>query len=284
MNLEKLTARSFPDKRGHHSARDTMLYALGISACTDPLDARELRFVYEHDLLAIPSMSSVLAHPGFWINEPELELDWVKLVHAEQHFELERPLPVEGEITGRYRVRGVVDKGREKGALMYFEKALYAEDELLIGTVRMTYFFRGDGGCGNWGEAGPELPPVPNTSPDGSIESPTSPLSALIYRLSGDYNPLHADPAVAKKAGFDKPILHGLCTYGIACQSLVRAVCDFEATRLRGMGARFTKPVFPGETIRTEYWTTAAGFIQFRCFSVERNLVVLDRGLARLAA
>jgi acyl dehydratase len=111
----------------------------------------------------------------------------------------------------------------------------------------------------------------------------TLPIAGLIYRLSGDYNPLHADPALARAAGFDKPILHGLCTYGIACQSLIRALCDYDATRLRSMSARFTKPVFPGETIRTEYWQNG-NELQFRSLSVERNEVVLDRGIATLVA
>jgi acyl dehydratase len=106
------------------------------------------------------------------------------------------------------------------------------------------------------------------------------PITALIYRLSGDYNPLHADPAVARKAGFERPILHGLCTFGIACQSLIRALCGNDASRLRGLGARFTKPVFPGETIRTEYWTSEGGSVQFRSRSVNRDEVVLDRGTA----
>jgi acyl dehydratase len=112
---------------------------------------------------------------------------------------------------------------------------------------------------------------------------PTLPIAALIYRLSGDYNPLHADPAIARKAGFDKPILHGLCTYGVVCHSLVRAICNNDASRLRGMGARFTKPVYPGETIRTEYWSGEGSTVRFRCKSVERNELVLDRGIATLA-
>jgi acyl dehydratase len=114
------------------------------------------------------------------------------------------------------------------------------------------------------------------------IDVPTLPIAALIYRLSGDYNPLHSDPAVARKAGFDKPILHGLCTFGIACQSLIRALCGFDAHRLVSMGARFTKPVYPGETIRTEYWV-AGNTVHFRSSSVERNEVVLDRGIAEIA-
>ena len=280
MNRDKLLGKVFADIKTDYSKRDTMLYGLGVGAAQDPLDARDLRFVFEKDLQALPSLSCVLAHPGGWIMAPELEVNWVKLLHAEQHFNLVRPLPPEGTVIGSYRITGLVDKGPDKGALLYLEKTLALADGEAVGTVGSTYFLRGDGGCGNWGEPGAELPAIPDTVPSGTLDLPTLSIAGLIYRLSGDYNPLHADPVVARKAGFEKPILHGLCTYGMACQSLVRAVCASDATRLRGMGARFTKPVYPGETIRTQWWNGADGKIQFRCLSVERNEVVLDRGVA----
>ncbi len=284
MNRDRLLARVFPELRASYTKRDTMLYALGVGAAVDPLDVRDLKFVYEKELQALPSLSCVLAHPGGWIMEPALEVNWLKLLHAEQHFNLLRPLPPEGEVLGRYRITGIVDKGEQSGALLYLEKSLHSVDGELIGTVGSTYFLRADGGGGNWGEPGAELPVVPTTAPSGTLDMPMLPIAGLIYRLSGDYNPLHADPAVARKAGFEKPILHGLCTYGVACQSLIRAVCGYDACRLLGMGARFTKPVYPGETIRTEYWLTGEGAVQFRCLSVERNEVVLDRGTARITA
>jgi len=284
MNLERLLNKRFPELRASYTRRDTMLYALGVAACQDPLDEGQLRFSYEAALQALPSMASVLAHPGFWIKEPELEVDWVRVVHAEQSFVLEAPLPPEGEVVGNYRITGVLDKGPQTGALMYFEKALHAANGTFLGTVNSTYFLRGDGGCGSWGEPGKELLPVPVGPATGSLDVPTLSIAALIYRLSGDYNPLHADPAVARKAGFDKPILHGLCTYGVACQSLIRTLCGGEAARLRGLGARFTKPVFPGDTIRTEYWVADGNAIRFRSSSLERNEVVLDRGYASVVA
>lgn len=285
MNVDRLLSWPFPEITAQYSQRDTMLYGLGVGCARDPLDAGDLSFVYEGRLQALPSQACVLAHPGFWIKSPEIGANWVKLVHAEQSFRLEQPLPPEGTVTGSYRITGLVDKGPDKGALMYFEKSLHAEDGSLIGTVGSTYFLRGDGGCGNWGEPAAELPKVPETTPTGSIDMPMLDIAALIYRLSGDYNPLHADPAIATKAGFERPILHGLCTYGVACQSLVRALCDNDASRLRGMGARFTKPVYPGDTIRTEYWSGAAdGSVSFRCISVERDEVVLDRGVATVVS
>lgn len=282
MNRDRLLAKEFAEVRADYSARDTMLYALGVGAAQDALDPRDLRFVYEQNLQALPAMSCVLAHPGLWVKEPELEINWLKLLHAEQHFELLRPLPAEGSVRATFRVTGVVDKGAETGALLHFEKTLSLADGTPLGTVGSTYFLRGDGGCGHWGERGADLQPVPEDAPSGAIEVRTLPIAALIYRLSGDYNPLHADPAVARKAGFERPILHGLCTYGVACQALVRALCDHDASRLRGLHARFTKPVYPGETIRTLWWRGADGVHRFRCLSVERNEVVLDRGSVRV--
>jgi acyl dehydratase len=259
-----------------------MLYALGVGACRDPLNPDELKFVYESALQTLPSLSCVVAHPGAWIVKPELGVNYVKLVHAEQYFELAAPLLPEGDLIGRYRVTGVVDKGAQSGALVYFEKSLHRTDGTFVGTVESSYFLRGDGGCGNWGQPGRELPAIPAAPPSGTVEIPSLPIAALIYRLSGDYNPLHADPVIAKKAGFEKPILHGLCTYGIACHSLIRALCPDDASRLTSMGARFTKPVYPGDTIRTEYWTSGEGKVQFRSTSVQRNEVVLDRGTASI--
>jgi acyl dehydratase len=283
MNLEQLRHWNFPDIRTAYNKRDTMLYALGVAACQDFLNSDDLTFVYEGALQALPSMSCVLAHPGFWVKAPELNINLLKLVHAEQHFNLLVPLPPEGEVIGSYRVTGVLDKGEKSGALVYFEKSLRQADGTLLGTVESTYFLRGDGGCGSFGNAGRELPQIPALAPSGSIDVTTPSIAALIYRLSGDYNPLHADPAFARKAGFDKPILQGLCTYGVACQALIRSVGKFNASRLVGMGARFTKPVYPGETIRTEYWSHDDGTVQFRSLSVERGEVVLDRGIARFA-
>ena len=281
MNRDKVLGRVFADIRAPYAPRDTILYALGLGAMQDPMNTRELRWVYEKDLQALPSMACVLAHPGHWVAEPELGIDWVRLLHAEQSFDLDRPLPPHGVVIGSYRITGLADKGPSKGALLYLQKTLRLENGDAVGKVTSTYFMRGDGGCGNWGEVDPEAPAVPSRAADGSIDLPTLPVAALIYRLSGDPNPLHADPEVARKAGFERPILHGLCTYGVACQSLVRAVCDFDASRLRGMRARFTRPVFPGETIRTQWWIED-GRVHFQSRSVERDEVVLDRGVARV--
>jgi acyl dehydratase len=283
MNRDQITRRAFAETQQRYLARDSMFYALSVGACQDPLSSQDLRFVYERDLQALPSLACVLAHPGLWVKEPELEIDWVRLVHAEQRMQFEQPLPAEGLVTAKYRVTGVTDKGADSGALLSFRKSLFAENGAPICSVDSVYFLRGDGGCGSWGESPEALPAIPERHCDGSIDIHLPDSIALLYRLNGDYNPLHADPAIARKAGFERPILHGLCTYGVACQSLVRSVCGQDATRLRSMGARFTKPVFPGETLRTQWWLADSGLLQFRCISVERDLVVLDRGAAGVA-
>jgi acyl dehydratase len=285
MNLERVSTHIFPEVRHRYTERDTMLYALGVNACQDPLNERELSFVYEGaGLQALPSYVCVLARPGFMLHAPGLEIDWSKVLHAEQHFELHAPLPSAGEIVSRCRIRGVLDKGPKIGAFLYVESTLLTATGTALATVGTAMLLRGDGGCGSFGVAGPELRAVPAGAPDGAIDIGTPPTAALLYRLSGDDNPLHADPASARRAGFERPILHGLCTYGIAGHALIRALADYDATRLEAMSARFVRPVYPGETLRIEYWTgEQSGIVHLRCSSLERELIVLDRGTARIS-
>jgi acyl dehydratase len=282
MDLNALINRKFPAVRQEYSAKDTILYALGVGAGADPMDLRQLPFVYEHGLRIIPSQSSVIAFPGAWLTEPELGVNYVKVLHGEQGVTFERPLKPTARVRGEYEVLGVDDKGPEKGAVVFFEKRIIDdEDGGLICRVQSTYFLRGDGGCGSWGQALPAPSALPDRTPDKVIETQTLPRQALIYRLSGDYNPVHADPAVAAKAGFDRPILHGLCSYGIVGLSLVLELCDGDPDRLTELFARFSKPVFPGETIRLELFQESDAW-RFRARVAGRNEVVLDRGIARI--
>jgi acyl dehydratase len=281
MDLERLTTRRFPTQEQRYETKDTILYALGVGAGRDPTDAKELPFVYETQLQIVPSQASVLAYPGFWLSDPDLQVDWVRLLHGEQAITFERPLPPTGAVKGEYEVLGVDDKGEGKGAIVFFEKRLRETTGELICRVRSTYFLRGDGGCGSWGEALAAPSPLPEREPDVLIEQPTSVSQALIYRLNGDYNPVHIDPAVAGKAGFAAPILHGLCTYGIACYALVQHLCKGDPSRLKELAVRFSRPVFPGETIQLELFLDEPA-VRFRARVKERNEVVLDRGLARI--
>lgn len=277
-----LKSRQFEPVRQELTARDVIAYSLGVGYGYDPTDEHQLPFVYEADLAAPPTMAAVLAHPGFWMKDPATGVDWKKVLHAEQRIALHGPLPVGGTVVGRNRIKAIVDKGPDKGAIVYQERTVESEGGALLATVEQTVFCRGDGGL-DASDAPPPPPAAPpDTPPDEICDLPTMPQSALLYRLSGDTNPLHADPAVAAAAGFPRPILHGLCTYGVAGHAVLRTYCDYDPAALTGLFARFSAPVFPGETIRTELWRRD-GSVAFRSLVVERGVVVLSHGHATLA-
>ena len=288
IDYEKTKAWRSGPVRHTYAARDTILYALGVGFGADPLDANELRYVYEKELSAVPTMAAVLASPGFWMRErKELGIDFLKLVHGEQGVTIHSPLPAAGTLVGESRVSRIVDKGEGKGAVMHVEKTLTDEaDGRLLATVEMVLFLRGDGGFsknGGGDEAAPSAPAVPEGGPDARIELPTRADAAVLYRLSGDLNPLHIDPAVAAKAGFDKPILHGLATYGNACRGILARYCDHDASRLKSIRARLTSPVYPGETLVLECWRAGGNEIAFRASVKERGQAVLANGRAVIA-
>lgn len=281
IDRDHLLGLDIPEVRQSYDADQAILYALGCGAGLDPLDEAELPFVYEEaDFAVLPSFATVLGHPGFWARDLDSGIDWVKVVHGEQGMRLEAPLPASGSVRGKSRVVEVIDKGEGRGALVYVERRLSDDSGRLLATLTQTLFCRGDGGFG--GPSGPvrKPPSVPERAPDHSCALPTSPQSALIYRLSGDRNPLHADPAVARKAGFERPILHGLATFGLVCRALLRRLSPGRPSALTAMNGRFSAPVFPGETVETEIWRLAEGRYAFRARVGER--VVLDNGTADL--
>ena len=291
IDYAKLKARTFPDVEQAYTAKDTMLYALGLGYGADPMDESQLQFVYEKNLKALPTMAVVLAYPGFWMKNPDSGIDWVRLVHGEQSLTVHKPLPVAGTVVGTSRIVSIVDKGEGKGALVFQERTLRdkATGDLLA-TIDHLTFCRADGGFsakpGNGPRGGDPLPPakpaVPETAPNAVCDLPTLPQAALIYRLCADDNPLHAEPAVARAAGFPRPILHGLATYGVAGHAILKTFCGYDPARLKSLGARFSAPVFPGETLRTEMWKEGER-IRFRARSVQRDLVVLSHGTAAIA-
>jgi acyl dehydratase len=211
--------------------------------------------------------------------------DYSKVVHGEQHLTLHRPLPPEGELIASARVTAAYDKGPGKGAIIYTETlARSAADGLPVFTQVSATFARGDGGFG--GPAGPAPAPhaLPAREPDGSVTLETRADQALLYRLNGDRNPLHADPELARRVGFRAPILHGLCTYGTACRALLKAVAGYDHTRICGFDVRFSSPVYPGESIATDYWVDGR-VVSFRCRVPEReNTIVINNGRCMLAA
>ncbi|SEH19213.1 Acyl dehydratase [Sphingopyxis sp. YR583] len=284
MDLELIRGLDIAAIEQTYDKRDTILYALGLGYGENPLDEQDLPFVYEEGLRILPSYANLLCHPGFWAQRPEFDIDWVRLLHAEQDFVMHRPLPATGTLRGTFRVAGVEDKGADRGALLHQEKALFdVADDSHVATVRSTLFLRGDGGQGGYGEGVAPAKALPDRAPDRIVTIATSPRQALVYRLSGDWNPIHADPAIARKAGFDAPILHGLCTNGIACRALVREYCGNDPRRLIRLFVRFTKPVIPGETIRFEFFEEGEGEIRFRALIDGDDRIVLDRCTAAFA-
>lgn len=279
IDYTRLMAREFAEKTHSYSWRDTVLYALGLGLGSDPTDLNELRFVYEKDLQALPTMAVVLGHPGFWISEPDTGIDFRKVVHGEQSLIIHTPMPAEGVLIARNAVDDIVDKGEGRGALLRVRRDLIDQKTgILQSTQVMSMFCRGDGGFGGPSSGKPQPDgAIPDRRPDISVTRVIPPQAALIYRLSADLNPLHADPRVAEAAGFPRPILHGLATFGIAGYSLLAGIGNREASSLRELSCRFSAPVFPGETLRTDIWVSG-NEATFRCTAIERDKVVLDRG------
>lgn len=256
------------------NARETILYALGVGAT-------ELDFVYEDGLKALPTMAVVLGYPGFIWRDPKYGADWKKILHAEQSIRILRPLPVSGALRGESRFAKIFDKGTEKGSLVLVERTIIDEaDGAVVAVSIQTSFLRGNGGSG--GSEG--SPPVPHAIPDRTADTVSTLGSSVdqakIYRLSGDLNPLHIDPVVAQAAGFDRPILHGLCTFGIVGRSLIAELTANQPERLTRMDCRFSAPVYPGETLSTEIWRESDGKAAFRTKVVERDILVLNNGYA----
>lgn len=251
---ERILAHSFPEVRHAYVERDAILYALGLGLGTDPLNEKDLDHLLETRLKVLPTMAATLASPGMWVRDPAFGIDVVKLVHSAQAATFHQPLPPKAEVVGRARVAALADRGAGRGAVLVVEREIRdAASRDLYCTLAQTLLLRGDGGYGGPPPTKEDEPARPEAAPDARIDLPTSPRSALIYRLSGDWNPLHADPAVARKAGFERPILHGLASYGMAGIALCRALgCSPQA--LKSLAVRFTGVVVPGDTLRFSIW------------------------------
>jgi acyl dehydratase len=279
---QRLLRHAIPEARKAYARSDCARYALSVGLGQDPLDAAQLAYVdVDRPLRVLPTMAIVLGSPGFWLMEPSLRIDIAKVLHGEQRLWLHAPLPDRGELVGTSEVAQVLDKGAGKAALVVTRTRLRdAASGQLHAVMESTTFLRDAGGFG--GQAG-ALPPAsadPMRPADREMTVAIRPEQALWYRLNGDLNPIHADPAVARQGGFERPILHGLCTLGVACQSMLRAWAQGEPSALRELACRFVAPVFPGETLVTELWDAEGAF---RCRAAERGVVVL-RGRAVLGA
>lgn len=283
LDYDRIKNWPFARARQRYTRRDTILYALGIGAAMDnPLPPEELQFVYERKLSALPTFASVLAGNSDWIADPRAGIDLSRVLHGEQFLTIHQPLPPEGEVYGTESVQEIYDKGEAKGAVLYMRREVHdAASGAHLATAGYSIFMRGNGGFGGTAEGQPTPYAMPEgRAADAAIDLPTRPEQATLYRLSGDWNPLHVDPELARAAGFERPILHGMCSYGIAARAVLKLRCGSDAGRLRKLNVRFAAPVYPGETLRTEIWDDGPGKVAFRVTALERGVVALNNGYA----
>ncbi|HEX2576869.1 MAG TPA: MaoC/PaaZ C-terminal domain-containing protein [Aquihabitans sp.] len=275
INPDAVGSKGQPTRHAWGS-KDAILYALGVGAgAVDPLD--ELQFTTENtqDVTqqVLPTMAVVLGVGGSGAFGSVGSFNPAMLVHGEQAITLHGTIPVEGEVETTGEITGIYDKG--KGAVIEVTSSSVdtGTGEPLFTNV-MSAFIRGEGGFG--GDRGPSGPKnvAPERDPDHTVTYPTRPDQALLYRLSGDRNPLHSDPAFAAFGGFDRPILHGLCSYGFTGRALLHALCGSDPSRFTGMEARFSSPVLPGEPLTVSAWETGDGEALFRTTGGDGRTVI----------
>jgi acyl dehydratase len=288
----------YPDILEQHTAprafayadKDVMLYALGIGLGADPMDEKELAFVYEKGLKVVPTAATVLAAgararsgapPAAPPGHRQSQLNYLMVVHGEQKVELHRPLAAAGSFTAQSRTIGAYDKGKDKGAVVINETVWTDETGAEVATLTGSTFARGDGGFGGPSEGAPAPHDVPRREPDLSLDFATRPDQALLYRLNGDRNPLHSDPESAQRSGFPRPILHGLCTYGVTCRAILAGITDFDPEPILSHQARFSAPVFPGDVITVDLWRDGKA-ISFEARVKSRRATVIRNGLTML--
>ena len=257
-----------------------MHYALAVGLGAEEPGADELDFVYERRLKMVPSMATVLGFDDSWLDAGGIDLR--KVVHGAQHLTFLAPLPPEGAVEVSTRIVGAVDKGPGRGALVIQETRLSdsaGNRPLTVGLS--TLFVRGEGGFGGSVGFEPATHQLPSRPPDRVATVSIGRNQALYFRLLGDLNPLHVDPEIARASGFSAPILHGACTYGIACATLLRTACGLDPSRLKQFEARFAGAVYPGETLVFLLWRDD-GTWSFRASVAERGGVILDNGRAEI--
>lgn len=292
MSLRYAALKTVPlaEREHRYDARDTILYALGVGYGDDPTDARALRHLHEPGLVALPTLATVLGYPFMWFDDPRFGVDGARLVHAGHALRVHAPLPAEGTVVGRTVATAVADKGAGRGAILVLDRSLRDARGTLLATQTMTLMARGDGGFSAEPDNGPPGgDPVvatrvasPERAPDRVVELATLPQSALIYRLVADPNPLHADPAFARAAGFERPILHGLCAYAMAARAVARAWLDDDPTRVVALALRFAAPVFPGDVLRFGLWRDGAAVRLRASVPARGDALVLDQGEATI--
>ena len=283
IDYNALKNRTFPRITHSYGPKDCILYALGVGVGMTAQEEGALAFTWEQDLKVLPTMAVVLSYPGFWLREPDTGLDWKAILHTHQEIILHRPLATAGTVIGHSWIEEIHDRGVKdgvrKGALLHTNRTITdAQTGELIATVRQTELCRGEGGFGGPPPPAVARKPPPEGAPDASVLMPISPQAPLIYRLSGDDNALHVDPQTAQAAGFERPILHGLSTFGMAGRAVLRTFCNDDPSLLKALRVRFTAPVLPGDMLRVEMWRDAPGHGRFRAFVARDDLLVIDDG------
>lgn len=279
LNYKKLMEFQIPDTHATLHPKDAMLYALGVGFGSDPLESGQLQYVQENSLKVLPTMATVIAHVPGWLKMADVNSG--PSIHAGCRVEIYKPIKLHSTYRSKSKIFEVVDKGVGKPALITSLREVFEQgDSDPTFTVMSTSLFRGKGGFGGQSRSELEDPIMPARDADVICDLQTLPQQALIYRLSGDYNPLHSDPETARRQGFPKPIFHGLGTFGFACHALLKTLCNYEASRLTKIGARFVRPVFPGESLRINIWNDE-GDVRFNVVVPSRaNEIVLESGTA----
>lgn len=259
------------------TSSDVQTYHLALGAGTDPMDVRELRYLTDGTPQVLPTFSSVAA--SFHMTEPPrvsfpgVEIELSRVLHASEGVTVPRPLPPSGSARAITRITDIWDKG--KAAVILNETTVTASDGTVLWRTKRSIFARGEGGFG--GERGPSTSvSAPDRAPDVEIDIPVLPQQALLYRMCGDRNPLHSDPGFAAAAGFPRPILHGLCTYGMTCKALVDKLLDGDASAVGSYGGRFAGVVYPGETIRASVWRDDGRYVGLVTVPSRDNVTVLS--------
>jgi len=282
IDLDKAVGAELTGTTFSWTEEDVILYHLGIGAGDPPTDPDELRYAYEGDLHVLPTYATIPQFPimmsmgvaaGFEINP-------AMILHGEHEVVIHETIPTRGTVTQTGRVTGVFDKGKGALAVVEIDSVLERTGRPLFSN-RASVFIRGEGGFG--GESGPATAtPIPSREPDHVVEAPTLPQQALLYRMtSGDKNPLHVDPGFASFAGFDRPILHGLCTYGMVAKAVVDHAVESGPETVASVGARFSGVVYPGETLVTRIWDEG-DHLAMTAEAKERGATVLSNGMVSL--
>lgn len=284
LNYDEVMALKNIGQKYSWTDREVMLYAYGIGMGADPMDLKELAFVNEgyytpRELKVVPTYASVAAWGS---NAGHIDLNRVMVVDGERDITFHRPLPVQASITADSSILGLFDKGKDKGAVVLRKTVLKNDKGEDLATIVASTFARGDGGFGGPSEGQPEAHPIPKRAPDLTVDISTRPDQALIYRLCGDRNPLHSDPEFARRAGFDRPILHGMCTYGLSCRAVLQTYADYDPLAFKQHAVRFSAPVFPGETVSFDLWKDG-NIVSIEGRVKSRNVTVIKNGKTVLA-